>query len=80
MACIVEKAGLHYAVIYEGVNPITGKERRRWRRCVDRAKAETLAGQLEEASEQQERPPRQMATYRFQLVAGAGLEPATFGS
>ena len=32
MAYVVEKAGLHYAVIYQGVNPITGKERRRWHR------------------------------------------------
>src|SRR5919199_1543609 len=27
MAYVVEKAGLHYAVIYEGVEPITGRER-----------------------------------------------------
>ncbi|HSH21216.1 MAG TPA: hypothetical protein VK992_01190 [Candidatus Caenarcaniphilales bacterium] len=37
MAYVVGKAGLHYAVIYEGVNPITGKERRRWYRCSDSA-------------------------------------------
>lgn len=47
MAYVVEKAGLHYAVIYEGVNPVTGKERRRWHRCADRADATTLACQLQ---------------------------------
>ena len=47
MAYVVEKAGLHYAVIYEGVNPVTGSERRRWHRCVDRTEAEILACQLE---------------------------------
>ncbi|TML37466.1 MAG: hypothetical protein E6G27_17480, partial [Actinobacteria bacterium] len=46
MAYVVEKAGLHYAVIYEGVNPITGSERRRWYRCADRAEAGQLARQL----------------------------------
>jgi hypothetical protein len=46
MAYVVEKAGLHYAVIYQGVNPITGKERRRWHRCANRADAQALAGRL----------------------------------
>jgi hypothetical protein len=43
MAYVVEKAGRHYAVIYEGTNPITGRERRRWYRCPSRAAAEALA-------------------------------------
>jgi hypothetical protein len=43
MAYVVEKAGAHYAVIYEGTNPITGRERRRWHRCPSRADAEALA-------------------------------------
>jgi integrase len=46
MAYVVEKAGLHYAVIYEGVNRITGKERRRWHRCSDSADAQALACRL----------------------------------
>ena len=46
MAYVVEKAGLHYAVIYEGLNPITGRERRRWHRCSDRAEAQALACRL----------------------------------
>ncbi len=46
MAYVVEKAGLHYAVIYEGVNRITGKERRRWHRCSDSADAKALACRL----------------------------------
>jgi integrase len=46
MAYVVEKAGRHYAVIYEGTNPITGRERRRWRRCPTQADAEALARRL----------------------------------
>ena len=46
MAYVVRKAGLHYAVIYEGVNPITGRERRRWHRCSDSADAQALACRL----------------------------------
>ncbi len=46
MAYVVEKAGVHYAVIYEGTNPVTGHERRRWHRCPSRAEAETLARRL----------------------------------
>ncbi len=42
MAYVGEKAGLHYAVIYEGVNPVTGKERRRWHRCSHRGEAQRL--------------------------------------
>ena len=33
MAYVTEKRGVHYAVIYEGRNPVTGRERRRWHRC-----------------------------------------------
>jgi len=46
MAYVVTKAGLYYAVIYEGVNPVTGKERRRWHRCSDSADAQALACRL----------------------------------
>ena len=41
------KGDVWYAVIYEGVDPITGKERRRWHRAgTDRAEAEALAARL----------------------------------
>ncbi len=46
MAYVVEKAGRHYAVIYEGTNPITGGERRRWHRCPTQADAEALARRI----------------------------------
>lgn len=39
MAYVTEKRGVQYAVIYEGRNPVTGRERRRWHRCEDRAEA-----------------------------------------
>jgi len=32
-AFVTEKRGVFYAVIYEGRNPISGRERRRWHRC-----------------------------------------------
>ena len=46
MAYVTEKRGVHYAVIYEGRNPVTGRERRRWHRCEDRTDAERVAQAL----------------------------------
>lgn len=46
MAYVTEKRGVHYAVIYEGTNPVTRRERRRWHRCNTRPEAERLARQL----------------------------------
>ena len=46
MAYVVEKAGLYRAVIYLGVEPITGRERRRWHRCADRPTAMAVARRL----------------------------------
>ena len=46
MAYVTEKRGVHYAVIYEGRNPVTGRERRRWHRCEDRIEAERVARTL----------------------------------
>jgi hypothetical protein len=46
MAYVVEKAGRLYAVIYEGINPVTGGERRRWHRCPTQADALALAGRI----------------------------------
>ena len=44
---VARKGCVWYAVIYEGVDPITGKERRRWHRAgTDRAEAEALAARL----------------------------------
>jgi hypothetical protein len=48
------KRGRWYAVIYEGLDPVTGRERRRWHPAgTDRAKAERLAARL--AAEEQGR-------------------------
>ncbi len=44
---IAQRRGRYYAVIYEGRDPITGKERRTWHPAgTDRAKAERLAAKL----------------------------------
>lgn len=45
---MTEKRGVFYAVIYEGRNPVSGRERRRWYRCDDRVAAEQLAIDLTE--------------------------------
>lgn len=55
MAYVTEKRGVHYAVIYEGRNPVTGRERRRWHRCEDRADAERVARQLGAAHQRRHR-------------------------
>lgn len=51
MAYVTEMRGVHYAVIYEGRNPVTGTERRRWHRCDNRADAERVASELTIARE-----------------------------
>ena len=44
---VAQRRGRYYAVIYEGRDPITGKEVRRWHPAgTDRAKAEHLAAKL----------------------------------
>lgn len=55
MAYITEKRGVHYAVIYEGRNPVTGRERRRWHRCEDRTDAERVARTLTKEHERRHR-------------------------
>jgi integrase len=51
---IAKRRGRYYAVIYEGLDPITGRERRRWPPAgVDRVAAERLAARL--AAEEQGR-------------------------
>ena len=53
MAYVTEKRGVFYAVIYEGQNPVTGRERRRWHRCDDLAAAEKVANDLTERRSRQ---------------------------
>ncbi|MBK9179497.1 MAG: hypothetical protein IPM45_07925 [Acidimicrobiales bacterium] len=44
---VAQRRGRFYAVIYEGRDPVTGKEVRRWHSAgTDRAKAEKLAAKL----------------------------------
>ena len=44
---VAQRRGRFYAVIYEGRDPVTGKERRRWHPAgTDRVKAERLAAKL----------------------------------
>jgi hypothetical protein len=44
---VAQRRGRFYAVIYEGPDPVTGKEIRRWHPAgTDRAGAERLAGKL----------------------------------
>jgi integrase len=46
---VARKGNRYYAVIYEGIDPLTGRERRRWHPAgTDRAAAETLACDLAE--------------------------------
>jgi integrase len=51
---VAKRRGRFYAVIYEGLDPVTGRERRRWHPAgTDRAAAERLAARL--AAEEQGR-------------------------
>ena len=61
MAYVTEKRGVHYAVIYEGRNPVTGRERRRWHRCESRIDAERLAQALTAEHERRHRAGSSMA-------------------
>jgi len=53
VAYVTEKRGVFYAVLYEGTNPVTGRERRRWHRCETRIEAARLAGTLEQRRRRQ---------------------------
>lgn len=55
MAYVTEKRGVHYAVIYEGRNPVTGRERRRWHRCDTSQEAQHLADRLSSDHERRHR-------------------------
>ena len=51
---VAKRRGRFYAVIYEGLDPVTGRERRRWHPAgTDREQAERLAARL--AAEEQGR-------------------------
>ena len=66
MAYVTEKRGVFYAVIYEGRNPVSGRESRRWHRCEDHAAAT-------QARYRAHRPPFTPAQRRF--VADARRVP-----
>jgi hypothetical protein len=55
VAYVTEKRGVFYAVIYEGRNPVTGRERRRWHRCDERPTAVRFAATLSERRRRQHR-------------------------
>lgn len=51
---VAQRRGRYYAVVYEGRDPVTGKERRSWHPAgTDRAEAERLAAKL--AAEERKR-------------------------
>ena len=53
MAYLRRRGDRYYAVVYEGLDPVTGKERRKWHPAgTDRAEAERLAAKLEAAEAQ----------------------------
>lgn len=62
MGYVTHRDGRWYAVNYEGIDPITGRDRRRWRRADNEAEARALAGTLPSA-----RPPstRGMTVSRY---------------
>jgi integrase len=82
---VVRKGNQHYAVIYEGFDPLTGRERRRWHSAgPDRDVAEQLAVKL--ADEQmRDRSPRRSSltvavylTQRWLPANQARLRPSTW--
>ena len=70
MAYVTEKRGVHYAVIHQGRNPVTGRERRRWHRCDDRADAERVARELGEEHDRRHRTGSSTTLGDFLLVTG----------
>lgn len=82
---VVCKGNQHYAVIYEGLDPVTGRERRRWHPAgPDRAEAELIARQLAE-DRMRDRAPRRSSltvgvylTQRWLPANQARLRPSTW--
>lgn len=46
MGYVVNKRDRWYAVGYEGIDPVTGRDRRRWHPAVDEATARAMAESL----------------------------------
>ena len=82
---VVNKGTRWYAVIYEGVDPITGRERRRWHPAgTERADAQRLAARLAQAATRTEREPG-LTLARFVLrqwlpAKALSLRPYTWDS
>jgi integrase len=82
---VVRKGNQHYAVIYEGLDPLTGRERRRWHAAgADRGEAEQLASRLA-ADWVRDRSPRRSGitvavylTQRWLPANQARLKPSTW--
>src|SRR2546423_1491541 len=82
---VVRKGNQHYAVIYEGLDPLTRRERRRWHPAgADRAGAEQLASQLAAEWTRDRSPRRSSVTVAVYLVQRwlpanqARLKPSTW--
>jgi integrase len=82
---VVQKGARFYAVIYEGVNPLTGRERRRWHPAgTDRIEAEQLAAsQAATASAVERQPGPTVAAFllrRWLPAKRVSLRPSTWDS
>ena len=82
---VVRKGARWYAVIYEGVDPLTGRERRRWHTAgTDRAEAQQLATRLAtSASATGRQPGLTLATFLVRQWLPAkqvNLRPSTWDS
>jgi integrase len=67
VAYVTEKRGVFYAVIYEGRNPVSGRERRRWHRCDDHAAAARVANDLTKRRAHQRRPGSSLTLAEYLL-------------
>ncbi len=67
VAYVTEKRGVFYAVIYEGRNPVSGREQRRWHRCDTRADAERVAGELTDRRRRHRRSGSSMTLQEYLL-------------
>jgi len=82
---VVRKGNQHYAVIYEGLDPVSGRERRRWHPAgPDRPEAEALVRRLA-ADRMSDRSPRRSSltlgvylTQRWLPANQARLRPSTW--
>jgi integrase len=84
---VARKGNQHYAVIYEGLDPVSGRERRRWHPAgPDRAEAEALAVELAAERMQGRSTRRSTLTFGVYLTQRwlpgrrAALRPSTWDS